>query len=156
MHAQIVRGAYSIFARSGFFSKLVTAWVVLSGSVFAQIPGQVFLTEILQKGLANPSLTFATSAESVPAKQYPVYLRFKSKRCKTCRYEINRAWINGKLLKHGKLSWEFESLSGERPYLLKIDLDELKDNKVLRSRVLYGDLTTQTFTSVVSLDLVVP
>ena len=51
-------------------------------------------------------------------------LRFKGKRCKNCRFEINRAWING------KLSWEFESLS--------------------------GDLTTQAFADVISLDLVVP
>ena len=122
----------------------------------AQIPGQVFLTEILQKGLANPSLTFQSSAESVPPKFYPVFLRFKSAHCKNCRYEINRAWINGKLLRYGKNGWQFESLSGERPYLLKLDLDELKNGKVVRSRVLFGDLTTQAFSNVVSLDLVVP
>lgn len=131
------------------------ACLVLGAQLAAQIPGQVFLTDILRRGLANPSVTFASSAESVPPKTYPVYLRFKSKRCKNCRFEINRAWINGKRLKHGKLSWEFESLSGEKPYLLKIDVDELWDGKVIRSRVLYGDLTTQAFTNVISLDLFV-
>lgn len=122
----------------------------------AQIPGQVFLTEILQKGLSNPSLTLQSSAESVPPKQYPVYLRFKSQKCKACKFEINRAWINGKLLKYGKNSWQFESLSGEKPFLLKLDLDEIRNGKVVKSRVLYGDLTAQKFTNVVSLDLVVP
>ncbi|MFZ5629621.1 MAG: hypothetical protein ACOY5B_10865 [Spirochaetota bacterium] len=133
-----------------------SACIVLCTHLAAQIPGQVFLTDILRQGLANPSVTFASSAESVPPKHYPVYLRFKGKRCKTCRFEINSAWINGKRLRHGKLSWEFESLSGEKPYLLKIDVDELWDGKVVRSRVLYGDLTTQAFTDVISLDLVVP
>lgn len=128
----------------------------LCGHLAAQIPGQVLLTEIVRKGLANPSISFSSSAESVPPQTYPVYLRFKGKRCKTCRFEINRAWINGKRLRHGKLSWEFESLSGEKPYLLKIDVDELRDNKVVRSRVLYGDLTTQAFSNVISLDLVIP
>ena len=125
-------------------------------SLSAQIPGQVFLTEILQKGLSNPSLTFQSSAEAIPAKLYPVFLRFKSHRCKACKFEINRAWINGKLLKYGKNSWQFESLSGEKPYLLKLDLDEIKNGAVVKSRVLYGDLTAQKFTNVVSLDLVVP
>ena len=133
-----------------------SACLLLYTQLAAQIPGQVFLTDILRKGLANPSVTFASSAESVPPKHYLVYLRFKGKHCKTCRFEINAAWINGKRLKHGKLSWEFESLSGEKPYLLKIDVDELWDGKVVRSRVLYGDLTTQAFTEVISLDLVVP
>jgi hypothetical protein len=127
-----------------------------SGPLGAQIPGQVFLTEILQKGLSNPSLTFQSSAESVPPKQYPVYLRFQSPKCKACKFEINRAWINGKLLKYGKNAWQFESLSGERPYLLKLDLDEVRNGKVVKSRVLFGDLTAQKFTNVVSLDLVVP
>lgn len=128
-----------------------------SGSfLHAQIPGQVFLTEILQKGLSNPSLTFQSSAEAVPPKQYPVYLRFRSQKCKVCKFEINRAWINGKLLKYGKISLQFESLSGEKPYLLKLDLDEIRNGKVVKSRVLYGDLTAQKFTNVVSLDLVVP
>ena len=122
----------------------------------AQIPGQVFLTEILQKGLANPSLTFQSSSEAVPPKLFPVFLRFKSARCKTCKFEINRAWINGKQLRYGKNAWQFESLSGERPYLLKIDLDELRDGKVVRGRILFGDLTRQVFSDVVSLDLVVP
>jgi hypothetical protein len=125
-------------------------------ALYAQIPGQVFLTEILQKGLSNPSLTFQSSAEAVPPKQYPVYLRFQSQKCKTCKFEINRAWINGKLLKYGKNSWQFESLSGEKPYLLKLDLDEIRNGKVVKSRLLYGDLTAQKFTNVVSLDLVVP
>jgi len=139
-----------LLALPGYF-----ACLVLGAQLAAQIPGQVFLTDILHQGLANPSVTFASSAELVPPKTYPVYLRFKGKRCKNCRFEINRAWINGKRLKHGKLSWEFESLSGEKPYLLKIDVDELWDGKVIRSRVLYGDLTTQAFTNVISLDLFV-
>lgn len=134
----------------------VAALLIATAFLNAQIPGQVLLTEILQKGLANPSLTFQSSSEAVPPRYYPVYLRFQSKKCKTCKFEINRAWINGKLLKYGKNSWQFESLSGEKPYLLKLDLDEVRNGKVVKSRVLFGDLTAQKFTNVVSLDLVVP
>lgn len=135
---------------------LVFLFFCANAELQAQIPGQVLLTEILQKGLSNPSLTFQSSADAIPAKLYPVFLRFKSAKCKTCKYEINRAWINGKLLRYGKNSWQFESLSGERPYLLKIDLDEMRAGKIVRSRTLFGDLTTQAFGNVVSLDLLVP
>lgn len=138
------------------FLAVVLITVASASPLSAQIPGQVFLTEILQKGLANPSLTFQSSTESVPPKYYPVFLRIRSDRCKTCKFEMNRAWINGKLLRYGKNAWQFESLSGEKPYLLKLDLDEMRNGKTIKSRVLFGDLTNQKFSNVISLDLVVP
>lgn len=134
----------------------ITYLLFVANGLQAQISSEVLLTEILKKGLMNPSLTFQSSTDAIPARNMPVYLRVKSRKCKVCKYEINRAWINGKLLKYGKLSWQFESLSGENPYLLKVDLDELKNGKTVRNRILFGDLTERKFDNIISLDLVAP
>lgn len=134
----------------------ITYLVLVTNGLYAQISSEVLLTEILKKGLMNPSLTFQSSADAIPPKHMPVYLRVKSRKCKACKYEINRAWINGKLLKYGKISWQFESLSGENPYLLKVDLDEMKGGKLVRNRILFGDLTERKFDNIISLDLVAP
>lgn len=135
---------------------LATCLLLVTTGLHAQISSEVLLTEILKKGLMNPSLTFQSSADAIPPKNMPVYLRVKSRKCKACKYEINRAWINGKLLKYGKNSWQFESLSGENPYLLKVDLDEMKGDKIVRNRILFGDLTERKFANIISLDLVAP
>lgn len=135
---------------------LIAYLFVVANGLHAQISSEVLLTEILKKGLMNPSLTFQSSADAIPPKNMPVYLRVKSRKCRVCKYEINRAWINGKLLKYGKNSWQFESLSGENPYLLKVDLDEMKGGKIVRNRVLFGDLTERKFANIISLDLVAP